>query len=52
VGERSTIGFAAGAAALAAGIGIYLSAPRDGEGVTLAPTLSAGGVGALLQGRF
>jgi hypothetical protein len=48
----STIGFAAGAAALAAGIGIYLSAPHVGEGVTLAPTLSAGGAGALLQGRF
>jgi hypothetical protein len=48
----STIGFAAGAAFLAAGIAISLSAPRDGEKVALTPMLSADGAGALLQGRF
>ncbi len=48
----STIGFAAGAVVLAAGIAIYLSAPRDGEKVALTPMLSTDGAGALLQGRF
>ncbi len=47
----STIGFAAGAAVLATGIAVYLSAPRDGE-VTLAPMLSGGSAGALIGGRF
>jgi hypothetical protein len=47
----STIGFAAGAAVLAAGIAVYLSAPHDG-GVTLAPMVSAGSAGALIRGRF
>jgi hypothetical protein len=48
----ATISFAAGAAALAAGIGIYLTTPRDGEMLTVAPTVTAGGGGALLAFRF
>ena len=48
----ATISFAAGAAALAAGIGIYLTTPHDGEMLTVTPTVTAGGGGALLAGRF
>jgi serine/threonine-protein kinase len=48
----STIGFVAGAAALAGGIAIYLTAPGGGETMTVAPTATAGGGGAVLAGRF
>ena len=48
----STIAFATGAAAAAAGIVLILTAPRDGEPLTVAPAVMAGGAGAFLQGRF
>jgi hypothetical protein len=48
----STIGFVAGAAAVGAGLAVYFTTPRDGEGVTLAPSASASGAGAVLAGRF
>ena len=48
----STIGFAVGAAALAAGVVVYLTAPRDGEAITLAPAVGTGGAGAVVAGRF
>ncbi len=48
----STIGFAAGAAVLAAGLAVYLSSPRADSPVTLTPMVSAGSAGALLQGHF
>lgn len=48
----STIGFAAGAAALAGGVALYVSAPRHGERVALAPALWPTGGGASVVGRF
>ena len=51
----STIGFAAGAAALAGGVAIYLTAPRgprDEKGVAVTPSVGPGGAGLALVGRF
>jgi len=50
----STIAFAAGGAALAAGLVIYLTAPRGpaSSGLALAPLASPGGGGGVLEGRF
>ncbi len=48
----STVGFVAGATLVAAGLAVYLTTPRDGEPVTLTPVATAGGVGAVLAGRF
>jgi hypothetical protein len=51
----STIGFAAGAAALAGGVAIYLTTPRrtrDGKGVAVTPSVGPGGAGLALAGRF
>jgi hypothetical protein len=47
----STIGFAAGATLLGAGVAVYLTAPRD-RTLTVGPTVTAGGGGAILEGRF
>ena len=50
----ATIAFAAGAVAVAAGVAIYLTAPRDAHGVGLvvAPSPVPGGGGAVLEGAF
>jgi hypothetical protein len=47
----STVTFAAGATLLAAGVVVYLTAPRD-RTLALTPTVTAGGGGAALEGRF
>ncbi len=47
----STVGFLAGSTALAAGLALYLTAPKDGD-LTLAPALGAGSAGATLAWRF
>jgi hypothetical protein len=50
----STIAFVAGGIAIAAGIGLYVTAPRSspGTGVVVAPIPLAGGGGAMVQTRF
>jgi hypothetical protein len=47
----ATVGFAAGAALLAVGAAFYFSAPREG-GVAVAASLSSGGGGLALRGRW
>ena len=47
----STVSFAAGATLLAAGVTVYLTAPHD-RTLALAPAVTAGGAGAVFEGRF
>jgi hypothetical protein len=50
----STIGFVAGGVALAAGVVLYVTAPRGGEqtGITISPAPIAGGAGATVRATF
>jgi hypothetical protein len=50
----STILFVAGGVALAAGVVLYVTAPRHstGTGIVVAPVPVAGGGGALVRGSF
>jgi hypothetical protein len=50
----STIAFVGGGVALAAGVVLYLTAPRrpTGTGIVLAPAVIAGGGGAIVRGEF
>jgi hypothetical protein len=52
--SEANIAFAVGGAALAAGVVLYVTAPRagSGTGVVVVPAPIAGGGGAIIRGRF